>query len=113
MADRQDSFFNQIASNYGTNTARYFKDYARDNVKLCNMTVRKDFLLECRRKGVSPAHIINTMKCVYPLLENGSPYIPKLDRIVGRFKKALLNIEIQHIFHKIKTLFGSVMPDGA
>lgn len=109
MADIHGSFFNQVEYNYGHDTARHFKDYASHNAKLCNATVRKDFLLECRRKGVFPAHIINTMKCIYPLLEEGSPYVSKLEKIINRFKKSLLNIEIQHTFHKIKTITQTIV----
>ncbi|XP_062541373.1 uncharacterized protein LOC134209403 [Armigeres subalbatus] len=109
MADLHGSFFKQIENNFGHDTARAYKDYATNNIKLANMSVRKDFLLNCRRNGIFPAHIINTLKCIYPLLEEGSPYIPKLDRLVGRFKKALLNIEIQHTFHKISKLKHSLV----
>ncbi|XP_058840547.1 uncharacterized protein LOC131696034, partial [Topomyia yanbarensis] len=71
---------------------------------MCNMTVRKDFLIKCRKTGVFPSHIVNSLKCIHPLLEERSPYTHKLQRIIDRFKKAILNIEIQHTFYKIKCL---------
>ncbi|XP_062557507.1 uncharacterized protein LOC134222365 [Armigeres subalbatus] len=43
-------------------------------------------------------------KCIHPLLEDNSPFIPKLQRIVERFKKALLNVEIKHTFYVISKL---------
>ncbi|XP_058816722.1 uncharacterized protein LOC131680001 [Topomyia yanbarensis] len=51
-----------------------------------------------------PAHIVNSLKCIHPLLEERSPYVWKLQRITDRFKKAILNIEINQTFHKIKSL---------
>ncbi|XP_058827843.1 uncharacterized protein LOC131687767 [Topomyia yanbarensis] len=66
------------------------------------MLVRKDFLIECRKRGIFPAHIVNSLKCIHPLLEENSPYTQKLQNTVERFKKGLLNIEIQHTHYKIK-----------
>ncbi|XP_039430331.1 uncharacterized protein LOC120413525 [Culex pipiens pallens] len=104
MANIQVGFFEHITMNFGQETTTKFKHYALNNTRLSNMTTRKNFLIQCRRKGVFPAHIVNTLKCTHPLLEDRSPYMGKLQRIMDKFKKALLNIEIKHTFYKIKCL---------
>lgn len=45
---------------------------------------------------------MKSLKCVFPLLEQQSPFISKLQRATEKFKKALLNIEIKHTYYKIK-----------
>lgn len=68
------------------------------------MVVRKEFLLQCRRNGIFPAHIQNSFRCLFHLFEERSPYLPKLERCVDHFKKTILNLEIKQTFHKLNLL---------
>ncbi|XP_058445859.1 uncharacterized protein LOC131427008 [Malaya genurostris] len=104
MANIHNGFFKLMNSYYGYNTAQLFKVYAQLNRKLCNMSIRKYFLVQCRKTGLFPNHIVNSLKCIHPLLEERSPYTHKLQRTTERFKKSILNIEIKQTFFKIKCL---------
>lgn len=94
-------FFNSIDRDYVSTVKAHFKHYADINRKLCSMTTRKEFLTRCRRFGVFPAHIQNSFKFLFELLEDRSPFLNKLQRSVTRFQKTVLNIEIQHTYYKI------------
>lgn len=81
-----------------------FKEYANNNRKLANAITRKEFLIRCRSSGLVPNHIINTFKCTFSLLEAQSPYTGKLQGILDRFQRSVLNVEIQNTFNKISKL---------
>ncbi|XP_062715754.1 uncharacterized protein LOC134291688 [Aedes albopictus] len=102
MAVAQSTFFRYIDENFGHNTVETMKSYATNNKKLAHLESRKSFLVQCRRQGVFPRHIINSFKCVHELLADNGPYINKIDRTIRRFKKAILNLEIKQTFHKIR-----------
>ncbi|XP_053681982.1 uncharacterized protein LOC128732703 [Sabethes cyaneus] len=97
-------FYQNIEQQYGTETKLLLKDYARVTKKLGSMISRKVFLIRCRKRGVFPVHIANNFKFVFPLMEENGPYTRKLSKCINRFKKAVLNIEIQHTFFKLKCL---------
>lgn len=98
------TFYERMSRDYGTNTRNTLKTYADFNKKHCNMTVRKNFLIDCRRKGIFPAHIQQSFKCVFALLEENSPYTNKLQRCITHFQKTILNLEIKHTYYKLKRL---------
>ncbi|XP_062715035.1 uncharacterized protein LOC134291375 [Aedes albopictus] len=68
------------------------------------MLSRKNFLIECRRNGFVPQHIVHSLKCVHELLATRSPYARKLTNSIMRFQKTLLNVEIEDAFYRIKVL---------
>lgn len=103
MAQRIN-FFRYIENEYGSETLNHLKAYASSNRKLGNMTSRKQFLVRCRRRGIFPSHIINSFKCVFPLLEQNSPYLRKLERSINRFRRSLLNIEIRQTYYSLNGL---------
>ncbi|XP_065078974.1 uncharacterized protein LOC135701953 [Ochlerotatus camptorhynchus] len=96
-------FFNRIDQEFGTTVKEDFKQYADINRKLSNMETRKEFLLKCRRAGLSPPHIQNSFKCISELLVEQSPHLRKLERDIARFKKSVLNTEVKHTFFKLRT----------
>lgn len=100
----QNGFYRYTDQHYGQAVTSNMKKYATLNTKLANMMSRKSFLIQCRRKGVFPAHITNSFKCVHSLLEENSPYLYQLSRHITKFKKSVLSIEIKHTFHKINLL---------
>lgn len=98
------SFYRNIELQYGTEIKQILKSYAKTTYKIGNLISRKSFLIRCRKRGVYPAHIANNFKFVFSLMEENSPYIKKLSKCINRFKKAVLNIEIQQTFFKLKLL---------
>ena len=102
-----ERFYETIDREFGTTVRNQLKDFADCNRKRCNMEARKEFLLNCRRNGVFPAHIQNSFKCVYDLMEERSPYLKKLGKCIAKFKKTILNLEIQQTFYKIKVLHST------
>lgn len=84
------------------------KQYAQLKRKLASMLNRKRFLLECRRKGVVPDHIVSSMKSVHSLLAENGPYVNKIGRAFEKFQRTVLNFEIKQTFFKIGKLQGQV-----
>nr|XP_029723139.1 sensory neuron membrane protein 1-like [Aedes albopictus] len=72
--------------------------------KMCAQKSRKEFLRQCRRQGVRPAHIQNTFRCTHSLLEDASPYRGKLEKAMELFTRTLLNTEIKDSFYKMQRL---------
>ncbi|XP_062713958.1 uncharacterized protein LOC134290776 [Aedes albopictus] len=81
-----------------------YKQYARTVNKLCAQRSRKEFLRQCRRHGVRPAHIQNTFRCTHGLLEDASPYRNKLEKAMEQFTRTILNTEIKDSYYKIQQL---------
>ncbi|XP_055543405.1 uncharacterized protein LOC129728952 [Wyeomyia smithii] len=104
MAD--GSFHKYITECYGESVLNKFKSYAIANSKLANMQSRKSFLIKCRRRGMFPQHIVQSLKCLHEMIAKNETCLAKLDRCVKKFKKAILNIEIKQAFNKIKKLKG-------
>lgn len=67
------------------------------------MTMRKDFLIQCRRRNIFPAHINSLCNNVFYLLDSDYPFRNKLNNITNSYKKQILNLEINITYHKIKT----------
>lgn len=68
------------------------------------MSMRKDFLIQCRKRNLFPAHIGSICNKIYYLIESNTPFNRKLDNITNNYKKQLLNLEIDITFYKLKTL---------
>lgn len=96
------NFFQNIDNEFGSETRDLFKRYANSNRKLSNMISRKKFLVRCRKSGVTPSHITNSFKCIFPLLEQNSPFVPRLQKCIKKFQRSLLNIEIRQTYHSIQ-----------
>ena len=98
------SFYSRIDQQFDHIVTKCFKQYASTNTKLAKMVSRKNFLIRCRKDGIFPAHITNSFKCVYSLLEENSPFLNKLTKHIHKFRRSILSIEIQNTFHKINNL---------
>ncbi|XP_038117299.1 uncharacterized protein LOC119769342 [Culex quinquefasciatus] len=98
------NFYQEIDRLFGAQVKGMFKAYASNNKKLGNMNSRKSFLVRCRKNGVFPRHITDHFRCVFPLLEENSPYINQIQNCTNRFKRSILNIEIKQTYHNIKLL---------
>ncbi|XP_062711099.1 uncharacterized protein LOC134289353 [Aedes albopictus] len=72
------------------------------------MVSRKKFLLACRRKGIFPPHISKALKCTHEMIAENGPFVNKVDRMINRFKKSILNLEIKQTFYKIGTLHRKI-----
>ena len=64
--------------------------------------------MKCKRKGVFPQHLIRSFKCIHELLALDSPYLGKLNRLINRFRKSLMNLEIKQTFHSINKLSNNM-----
>lgn len=102
--DETFSFFEFLRKTYDITTINTYKQFAKTTRKLVNMQVRKEFLLECRRKNVFPNHIIKNIKCTHDLLTTDNPYKYKVEKFSYKFKKQVLNTEIDLTFWSINTL---------
>jgi hypothetical protein len=100
----QHNFFETLKINYGNSTHTLFKQIWKDNEKLSKMFARKDFLLKCKSYGVFPAHIKQSFKNAYNLIEERSPYKSKMFRNITEFQSKTLAVEIKQTFYKIKCL---------
>lgn len=104
MATNPSGFFTYITDTFGNAATKTMKEYAQCQEKLANMLSRKNFLQACRRKGVFPQHITKALKCLHEIIAENGPYVNKVNRIMGRFKQSILNLEIKQTFFKIGTL---------
>ncbi len=95
------NFFEHLRGAYGQNIHLAFKDYWKYNEKLASMMVRKDFLIKCRQYELIPTHIIQRVKCVYSLFGDRSPYTAEMAKVIKRFQRNILSLEIKHTIHEI------------
>lgn len=63
--------------------------------KLVALRNRRIFSLKCRQHYIFPNHISNSFKCTYALLVDNNPFEMEVDNMINRFKKSMLNIEIE------------------
>ncbi|XP_044760971.1 uncharacterized protein LOC123318413 [Coccinella septempunctata] len=97
-------FYNDILILFGIAVVEHFKNLSKDNKKLASAINNRIFLLRCRKNNIFPSHICNEVKCVYSLFRDNHPYRNKIDNIVNRLKKEILNLEIKVVNWKIKRL---------
>lgn len=97
-------FFHFIDNTYGVDTTRNLKTWLNLDYKLASSRNRRVFLLQCRTKGIIPNHIKNNIKCLFTTLTDENPFQNETDRILNRFRKSVLNLEIKITIWKIKDL---------
>lgn len=100
----QKNFFTTLRNIYRKEVIDSYKRYASDNRKLTNMISRKNFLIQCRKHNVFPAHIGNICNNIYKLIEAETFLMNKLHNITNNYKKQILNLEINVTFQRIKTI---------
>ena len=98
MATISTNFYRRLNRNYGEGTAKIFKSYSNNNRKLVNRTSHKKFLIKCRQKGIIPKHIGHSFAGLYSLFRPNSKCLKKLDKLICRWKKDILNLEISEAF---------------
>ncbi|XP_055692782.1 uncharacterized protein LOC129795483 [Lutzomyia longipalpis] len=89
------NYLQHMRERYGNDVALRAKKYMTCTQKLANLTSRRNFLLECRKYGLMPSHIINNFKCTFQLLAKNSPYNKEINSAVESFQKRILNAEIK------------------
>ncbi|XP_015120513.1 uncharacterized protein LOC107043495 [Diachasma alloeum] len=67
------------------------------------------FLLECKRNNIAPSHIAKNIKAVTFLQFQDHPFKNDTDKLVGRFSKPVLNLEIKITIWRIKQLEGECL----
>lgn len=97
-------FYNQISLDHGPDVANLFKNFAKNNDKLCNLASRKMYLLKCRKNHVFPKHIISNVTCASQSIVENSPFTNKINNAINDFKRRLLNFEIKITFWKLNAL---------
>ncbi|CAA9993533.1 unnamed protein product, partial [Nesidiocoris tenuis] len=71
------------------------KKFATLNRKLVLARSRRWFLLKCRTGGVYPNHIMQNFNCVHNVARFSGGYAGQSQRLIKRFKRDLLNLEIR------------------
>lgn len=97
-------FFNAVASDHGLDAANLHKQFAKNNVKLCNLSTRKIYLLKCRKNHIFPKHIAVNVACAFQSIVENSPFTNKINNAIVRFKRQLLNFEIKITYWKLNAL---------
>lgn len=100
----QQGFFANIKDTYGQNTFSLVKQWANNTGKLANLKNRRIFLLKCRSRGLIPKHVNVHIKCMYPLQMDNHPFTKQVDKIEEKFKKSVLNLEIDITIWKLKNI---------
>lgn len=104
LGQERGSFYTNIERDFGTNMKLKLKNFATNNNKLAHLSARKCFLLKCRKNNVIPKHILVNVNCVFPSLEENTPYSKDIGNLICNFRKRILNLEIKIAFWKIKQL---------
>lgn len=97
-------FFVTLKDRYGERTCNLAKEWFKNTVKLARIKNRRIFLLQCRLKNIYPKHIINNFKCTYSLLIEEHPFKKKVNGIMNRFKRSILNLEIEITIWRYKQI---------
>lgn len=99
-----EGFFQHILNTHGRDVLNLLKTWMNTNKKLAAIKNRRIFLLQCRTKKVFPQHITNNMNCLNSLKSENHPFLNEIDKIVFKFKKNILNLEIKITVWKLKKL---------
>lgn len=81
-------FYQEMTSIYGHEAVKKMKQWSLTNIKLANQLNRKHFLLKCRRYGIIPKHIMDSMGNVNHLFVTRNW---KLTQKVNDFRDKLCN----------------------
>lgn len=93
---------------YGREVTRKLKIWASYNKKLVSYNNHKTFLIKCRKNGILPQHILHSAKCIENTFIEDSPFTNKSYRILKRFQRDILNIEISFVHWKSKKLNSQI-----
>lgn len=88
-------FYQEIRRLHGEETVVQMKQLCNSNRKLAHYDCHKRFLTRCKRSKVFPHHIQQTSKCTDHLRVENTPFTDKSNRILYKFKRSLLNLEIE------------------
>lgn len=89
------AFYSEIESRYGSEAKLKLKLYANLNRKLVLTRSRRWFLLKCRSERIFPKHIVQNFNCAYTNVGISALHSSQLSKIIHKFKKQLLNLEIK------------------
>ncbi|XP_044764374.1 uncharacterized protein LOC123320942 [Coccinella septempunctata] len=95
-------FYDTLHQTYGTALYQQAKHFKKINKKLASLYNRRVFLLQCRMLNIYPRHIINSLKSIYTLQFEGGPIRKKVDIMMRKFRRSILNLEIETTIWKIK-----------
>lgn len=101
-------FFDSLSQEYGNECRLLVKEWATITKKLASLHNRKIFLLECKRNQVYPNHIINNVKCIWSLQCEFNPFVNDADRILYKFRRSILKLEIKITLWKINKMENQV-----
>lgn len=89
-------FYQDIHRLFGYETMVNLKKWANINIKLAAVRNRKIFLLQCRRQGTIPTHIINNTRNIETLIDvhNGRTG-QQVNSFAKRLKNKILNLEVK------------------
>lgn len=62
-------YYEDIRNRFGDNSVRLLKQWAHNNTKVAKYENRKDFLLKCRRSGITPRHIQHNIRSLTSSLD--------------------------------------------
>lgn len=97
-------FYQQVIENFGEEAKDTLHNISKTMEKVVSLKNRKIFLLKCRQKNLTPRHIQQNIRCLWPLLPQRHPYIHMVDQAIKQFKKSILNIEIKITFWEISVM---------
>ena len=98
------SFFNNIRQIYGEDVHRAMKQIAKLHDKVTRYTNRKKFLTRCRANNLIPQHIQLHVHCLRDIQQNHPSYATQADKIVRKFKRAILNLEIKTTYQHLREI---------
>ncbi|XP_075156500.1 uncharacterized protein LOC142229805 [Haematobia irritans] len=97
------NFFEHIKLKYGVDACSLLKSYCRETKKLAKQNERLKFLLQCRKIGITPTHILNSTKISSKLFKTAQ-ITQEFHKIEYKFHSKLLNLEIKETNSIIKTI---------
>lgn len=93
-------FFQDIKNRYGRNMMNYMKEFSNNNVKLAKLKNRRIFLLQCKKQGICPRHILNNLKNIeYQFEYKDSKSGHRIISFINKFGFKIMNMEID-LTHK-------------
>ncbi|XP_067618090.1 uncharacterized protein DPCoAC isoform X1 [Eurosta solidaginis] len=95
------NFYNHMKYKYGEHTCMYLKQFSKQKIKLAKQSQQLKYLLECKRYGLIPNHLSNTLKST--LINTTSDKVQQqIEKTKHHFFLKILNIEITQTNMNIK-----------
>lgn len=103
-------FYGEISVRYSQEVATQLRRWSTQNSKLASAYNSRIFLLECKRKGLTPKHISSSIKSTIQLLEieAGRRYNGNVEALNNTITVKIIRAEISHINYKINYLERSM-----